>query len=110
MDKANQITSSEMSKETVDFLKIQRALIEFAQQVGAERIGVEVHDKDSSARDTSMNGAMTSVRRPQERWAGAWVPVRSKRPWTTAYGLVFSIRGCLIGGECLPVGVFKKVI
>lgn len=46
MDKANQITSSEMSKETVDFLKIQRALIEFAQQVGAERIGVEVHDKD----------------------------------------------------------------
>ena len=31
MDKANQITSSEMSKETVDFLKIQRALIEFAQ-------------------------------------------------------------------------------
>ena len=40
MDKANQIIGSEMSKETVDFLKIQRALIEFAQQVGAERIGV----------------------------------------------------------------------
>ncbi len=50
MDKANQITSSDkMSEETVDFLKIQRALIEFAQQVGAERIGVEVNDKDSSA-------------------------------------------------------------
>jgi hypothetical protein len=49
MDKANQIIGSEMSKETVNFLKIQRALIEFAQQVGAERIGVEVHDKDSSA-------------------------------------------------------------
>ena len=46
---AEQIISSEMSKETVDFLKIQRALIEFAQQVGAERIGVEVNDKDSSA-------------------------------------------------------------
>ena len=49
MDKANQITGSEMSKETVNFLKIQRALIEFAQQVGAERIGVEVNDRDSSA-------------------------------------------------------------
>ncbi len=49
MAMAEQIISSEMSKETVDFLKIQRALIEFAQQVGAERIGVEVHDKDSSA-------------------------------------------------------------
>lgn len=49
MAMAEQIISSKMSKETVDFLKIQRALIEFAQQVGAERIGVEVNDKDSSA-------------------------------------------------------------
>ena len=48
---AEQITSSEMSKETVDFLKIQRALNEFAQQVGSERIGVEVNDRDSSAND-----------------------------------------------------------
>ena len=31
MAMAEQIISSEMSKETVDFLKIQRALIEFAQ-------------------------------------------------------------------------------
>lgn len=46
MAMAEQIISSEMSKETVDFLKIQRALIEFAQQVGAERIGVEVNDRD----------------------------------------------------------------
>ncbi len=33
-----------------------------------------------------------------------------KRPWTTAYGLVFSIKGCSIGGECLPVEVSRKVI
>lgn len=32
-----------------------------------------------------------------------------KETVTTAYGLVLSINGCSIGGECLPVGYSKKL-
>ena len=58
-------------------------------------------------RDIFTNGAMTIVHPHQERWAAALVPVRSKKPWTTACRLVFLTKGCLTGGECLPVKVSK---
>ena len=58
---AEQIIGSEMSKETVDFLKIQRALIEFAKRVGAERIGVEIDGADSSANIVRKDGTDTII-------------------------------------------------
>ena len=57
----NVTSSDKMSEETVDFLKIQRALIEFAQRVGAERIGVEIDGADSSANIVHKDGTDTII-------------------------------------------------
>ena len=80
------------------------------------RVGADLEFTSSCANehtavtDTSINGAMTIVQRLQGRWAAALVPVRLNKPWTTACELVFLMKGCSLGGECLPVGVSKNGI